>query len=524
MKKHTLTNLTDAHGWIGIIISSLLFTIFFAGSVSLFRDEIFQWSVQPTQAVEQGEILSVSEIMQLAIAGRPFNAKEHLTIIPPSEENPYYQAYVDLIEEEAGREYIGLLMDPVSGKVVGEIDQFILAEFIYHLHRDLNIPYGVYLLGFVTLFFFFMLLSGILIHARKLIGNFFQYRTQSNSRSKLLDMHNVIGTISLPFTLMYALSGLIFNLVIIYQIAFAVILYKGDQDALLKDAGVRSVEVEWQSQPYQYQNIDQLVERYSLEFGHMPVVIRMYNYGDKSTAMHLIGLVDGMFAQRYEVALNLIDDSIIFKDDAEQHSEVRHGIDTLSELHFGGFAGLDLRFIYFILGIAVCALIVTGNMLWIEKRQKRLKASQRSVKIVTHTTLISTLGVGLACCVAFLAERLLPVTLVNRADYVIYAFVACLVLSAIVAVFVKKQTLLVGSFALASAVLLLTILSDWMMYAKNLQLLWQAGELTAFGTQAGLGFVATFFAVVAYKLTNKKRSSRTEINSKSSSDNELAPA
>ena len=512
MKKYTLTNLTDAHGWIGIIISSLLFTVFFAGSISLFRDEIYQWSVQPTQAVEQGEILSVSKIMQLAVADRPFNAKEHLTIMPPFEESPYYQAYVDLIEEEAGREYIGLLMDPVSGKVVGEIDQFILAEFIYRLHRDLNIPYGVYLIGFVTLFFFFMVLSGILIHVRKLIGNFFQYRAESNTRSKLLDMHNVIGTISLPFTLMYALSGLIFNLVIIYQIAFAVILYKGDQDALLKDAGVRSVEVEWQSKPHQYQHIDQLVEQYRLEFGHMPQVVRMYNYGDQSAAMHLIGRVDNMFAQRYEVALNLSDNSIIFKDDAEQHSEVRHGVDTLSELHFGGFAGLDLRFIYFILGIAVCVLIVTGNMLWIEKRQKRLKASQRSVKIVTHTTLVSTLGIGLACCVAFLAERIIPVSLINRADFVIYAFVGSLVLSAIVAVFISKQTLLVGGFRLASIVLLLTICSDWLMFSENLQLLWQANEITVFGMQAGLAVIAALFTFIAHKLAKKKPIIAAEMN------------
>ena len=504
MKKYTLTNLTDAHGWLGIIISSLLFMVFFAGSISLFRDEIFLWSVQPTQSVEQGEVLSVSKVMQLAIADRPFNAKEHLTIIPPSEENPYYQAYVDLIEEEAGREYVGLLMDPVSGKVRGEIDQFILAEFIYRLHRDLNIPYGVYLIGFVTLFFFFMVLSGILIHARKLIGNFFKYRTNSNSRSKLLDMHNVIGTISLPFTLMYALSGLIFNLVIIYQIAFAVILYKGDQEALLNDAGVRSIDVQWQSNPYQYQHIDQLVEQYRLEFGHMPKVVRMYNYGDKSAAMHLIGRVDGMFAQRYEVALKLSDNSIIFKDDAKQHSEVRHGIDTLSELHFGGFAGLDLRFIYFILGMAVCAFIVTGNMLWIEKRQKRLKASQRSVKIVTHTTLVSTLGVGLACCVAFLVERLLPVALINRADFVIYAFIICLVLSGIVAVYINKQTLLVGSFVLASIVLILTVCSDWLMYSENLQLLWRANELTVFGMQAGLAVIAVLFIYIAHKLAKKK--------------------
>jgi hypothetical protein len=75
---------------------------------------------------------------------------------------------------------------------------------------------------------------------------------------------------------------------------------------------------------------------------------------------------------------------------------------------------------------------------------------------------------------------------------------------------------------MASVVLLLTIFSDWMMYGENLQLLWQAGELTTFGMQAGLGSVAVLFAFIAYKLANKKVLSQTEITS--NSDNELAPA
>lgn len=506
MKKYTLRNLTDAHGWLGIIISGLLFVIFFAGSISLFRDEIFLWSVQPTQAIEQGNVLSVSQIMEIAIKNRHFNAKEHLTVLPPSADNHYYHVYVDLIEAEAGREYIGLLIDPISGKIIGEIDQFILAKFIYDLHRDLNIPGGKYILGIVTLIFFFMLMSGILIHARKLIANFFQYRTSSNKRSKLLDMHNVIGTISLPFTLMYALSGLIFNLVIIYQIAFALILYKGDQDALLDDAGVRSVQVEWQDKPRKFSHIDQIVERYQQEFDQIPTVVRMYNYGDESAVIHLIGRINNMFAQRFDVAINLNDNTVVFKDDAITHSEVRHGTDTLSELHFGGFAGFDLRLVYFILGIAVCALIVTGNLLWIEKREKNLKSSQRSVNILTKLTLVSTLGFGVACCFAFLAERLTPLSMVNRADLVIYTFVASLLIHLIVTLFTCKEKIMVGSLILASCLLLLTLVCDWLLYQENLIQLWHGGELSVFGVQLGVVLVAALFSYIAYKLSNRKLS------------------
>lgn len=506
MKKETLKNLTHSHGWIGVIISGVLFLIFFAGSISLFRYEIYQWSIAPTHEVRQGNILPISNIMQLAIQDLPFNAKEHLTVLPPGEQVPYYRVYVDLLESYKGHDFIGLLMDPHTGEIIAEIDQFFLAEFIYSLHESGSLPhpYGRYLFGFVTLFFFFMLLSGLLIHARKLLANFFQYRTHSNKRSQWLDMHNVIGTISLPFTLMYAISGLVFNLVIIYQIAFAVVLYKGDQQALLADAGLHLIQPEWEDKATEHTQIDDQVNRYTAEFGHSPRVVRMYNYGDQSAVIHLIGEIKGDFPQRYEVGIQLSDQSILFRDDSREHSEVRHGTDVLAELHFGSFAGLDLRYIYFVLGLAVCTLIVTGNLLWIEKRQKNRKESERSVLVMTKLTLASTLGMILACSAAFLIERLLPVELSDRSQWLIYTFLVVLALASVVCVFLDKQRVLVFGLWLSSTTLFITICVDWLFFSANLISLWQHDRLTVFGVQAGIGFVAVLFAVCALAIQRSK--------------------
>ena len=43
MNKEFIKRLTLAHGWIGLVFSSLLFIIFFAGSIALFRQEITLW-------------------------------------------------------------------------------------------------------------------------------------------------------------------------------------------------------------------------------------------------------------------------------------------------------------------------------------------------------------------------------------------------------------------------------------------------------------------------------------------------
>ena len=506
MKKDTLKNLTDSHGWIGVIISSLLFLIFLAGSISLFRDEVFQWSVAPTQAIQQGQILPPSEIMEIAIRDLPFNAKEHLTIVMPNERLPYYRAFVDVLELHDGHDYVELLIEPSTGEIIGEGHQFFLAEFIYKLHESAGLPspYGLYLMGMVTLFFFFMTISGVFIHAKKLFKHFFRYRTDSNQRSQWLDMHNVIGTISLPFTVMYAITGLIFNIVIVYQIAFAVILYQGDQAALLDDAGFDTIQPEWIGTPQKFDNIDSTFKKIETEFGHAPTLIRMYNYGDQGALAYYRGEMNTAFPQRYEVAVNLDDESVLFKKDNENKNAVVQGTDVLVLLHFGTFAGLDLRIIYFFLGLTVCVLIVTGSLLWIEKRQKNRNASQRSVVVMTKLTLTSTLGVVVACSVAFLAERLLPVSWEARSQLLVYGFLISLIASGVASLCVKKQTFLVSGLTLSSAILIITVAADWLLFADNLLDYWSANQMTVFAVELGLLLVAGLFAICAYHIQSRQ--------------------
>lgn len=499
MNKQTLKNLTDSHGWLGIVISGVLFLIFFAGSISLFRYEIFQWSLQPTHEVTQGKTLSVSDVMKIAIKGQPFNAKEHLTVLPPSEKVPYYRVYIDLIEAKAGRESIGLIIHPITGRIIDETEQYYLADFIYRLHRDLNLSKtGGYFIGIVTLFFAFMLISGIFIHARKLVSNFFQYRAGKHKRSQFLDMHNVIGTISLPFTIMYALSGLIFNLVIIYQIAFAVILYKGDQQLLLADAGIHNIKPVWQDKPTVFNNIDNLSTKYAVELGQTPTVVRMYNYGDKSAVMHIMGAIEGTFSQEYDIAISLYDEVELHRNDKESYSVVRYGTAILSELHFGSFASIDIRLVYLFLGVIVCILIVTGNILWLQKRQRKINASRRSISLVTKMTLISTLGVGASCCSLFLIERLIPLHIEGRADYIIYGFIFSLILLSALSFFIRNQTFLVLTFATVSMTLIMAVIADWLMYYKHLYALYFTNDMTVFAVQLGLIVSSLGMAYIGY--------------------------
>jgi len=499
VKNKVIKNLTEAHSWLGVIISAVLFLVFWAGSVTLFYEEIKQWAAVPHYPVNvNAPDMPLQQIVEQKLAEYDFDAKEHLSVFMPTEHYPYYRMNIDLVREKGKEdqhgEVVNLIINPKTGETISDNNPFKMADFIYSLHYDLNLPGGTYIVGVITLFFFFALISGVFIHAKKMFKNFFQYRTNKRKRDKLLDMHNVVGVMSLPFTLMFAISGLIFNLAIIYQISFAVFLYKGDQSALLKDAGYdffteKTVDIKQDMT----KAFDLIVQSRNDENQTLNRAT-FYNYGDQNAAIELRGSDNDNFAQRNEVFYRVSDGSVISKMDIEQYNTLRKGLDVIATLHFGNFAGIDLRILYFILGIAVCAMIIVGNILWLDKRILQRNFSKGSIGFVRSLTVGLCSGFVVATAVALLAERILPLSLIGRGAWVIYAYVAVLSLVAISAFWViNNKRFIARLLQVTVALVLLTIVADWWLFGTSLLTLWQDGFRGVIGVEIGL----LLFAVVS---------------------------
>jgi uncharacterized iron-regulated membrane protein len=518
MNKEFVKRLTLAHGWIGLVFSGLLFIIFFAGSIALFRQEITLWSMQPHFPITSGENIGVNKVLDSALADRNYDPKEHITLLLPSADSYYYKAYIDIKDREQEPHYDELLIDPVTGEIVNEGNKFDLADFIYRLHYNLNIPFGKYVLGFVTLFFLFALISGIFIHARKFISNFFKYRGAKHKRSQLLDMHNVVGVISLPFTIMYAISGLIFNLLIIYQISIALVLYNGDGEALLKDAGIESIEPEWQDKPIEHIDIDKLITKVTKEYQVAPRMLTIYNYGDKSAVIQFRAQDTDELTTMYNVAYSLNDEHVTMKIDNSNPNTVRIGVSVLRKLHYGNYAGLDLRVMYLILGFLVCALIVTGNLLWIEKREKQRTFSARSLSLARYATVLSSTGIIISTCIAFLYERLIPIHWLNRVDILGQTFWVSLAILAIIYALPKvranyRQALAISLYV-SAGILLLTLLISLITFNQPLIDLFMVGSYTVFSVDLSLFVSALLLIIVGRSIIQKS----TEIVEKPSDD------
>ncbi|MFT4924017.1 MAG: putative iron-regulated membrane protein [Phenylobacterium sp.] len=533
MDKQFLKRLVEAHSWLGLIVSALLFVVFFAGSITLFKEEIHQWAFQPHYQLPahsqsgKDQALPISAVFARVMQAKPFDAKRRATLVMPSEHMPYYRLRAhfftvpergDVAAEPVTKSKIStVIISPTTGEIIGDDDQFFLAKFIYRLHYQLNSSFGYEVIGFVTLFFFFALVSGIVIHARKLLSQFFRYQPAQDKRRKYLDMHTVIGVMTLPFTVMYAISGLIFNLLIIYQIAFVVVLYQGDEQTFREDSGYLSVSQPWQDKPWSSPDIDLLFSQTVAKYQQQPSSIRMFNYGDEGAAIHFRGESKSGFGQRFEVAYRIGQgpSAILFQQDSEHSNALKSGLAVVSTLHFGNYAGTDLRLIYFLLGLGVCVLIVTGNLLWIDKKARQRKSSAKTVALVTHFTLLGSVGVVLATVVAFLAERLLPpqlpaqlpVQVAERSDWLVYSFVLTLGITGLYLLYCTKKDntkrCLSGLLGLSSVLLLGLVFHDWLVLSEVIIGLWHQGVKTVLVVDIGLLVVGIVLGYSGWRLHNK---------------------
>jgi uncharacterized iron-regulated membrane protein len=508
MKTSTVKNAVDAHGWVGLFISVPLFLIFWAGAVTLFYPEVQRWSAMPHYplSAEPSE-LSLTAMVEDKIADYEFDSTQHLSFRLPGEHSPYIQMHMPLIaagdvEHDGHNEadHRHLMIDPNSGETLSESEAFQLADFMNRLHFTLKLPQGLYIVGVVTFFFLVLVMTGIVIQLKNLIKNFFLYRNKSTTRSQMNDLHTVVGVISLPYGLMYALTGVMFNLSILFQVTTMMTLYQGDMQTMLQDAGFAEQESVFVGEAADMPDLNRLIEQAESDANMTVRSVSLQHYGDEGAIVSLSGNENGSFARRvdrtYEVATQE------FSPDLNQqgHNLFADGVNMMFSLHMANYAGFDLRFLYFVLAIGVCAMIVAGNVLWLVKRQKQRQYARVS-SVMRGLTLGGTLGAIPATAVAFLLERILPVSMSDRAEWMMTGFFVSLAVSVIWAyASTNLKSYVVWSCVLSALLLILLVAVDAIMLGTVMSELWQSGYSEVAGVSVGLLVIAAILSSVALRM------------------------
>lgn len=494
MKAQTIRSALDGHGWLGIFISVPLFIVFWAGSLTLFYPELKKWAELPqfpVDATQQAKPLS--QVLEDTLAQYPVDTSERMFLVLPDENQPWYLFYLPQLPDEQGvkPDMLELMVDPSSGKVVSNAEQFHFADFLYKLHIDLQLPAGDYIVGIVTLLFMVIIFTGVVVQLKKLFTHFFLYRSDKTKRYQLTDIHNVIGVISLPYSFIFALTGLMFNLGLLSQIVTLTLVYEGDRQRMFADAGFARVLEKPTSVVQQMPDLNQLIAQWEQQQNAHAHSVRITNYGDQSALIRLIGQHNENFAQRIDMTYRVRDAEFPAEINPEKRNAFADGTRYLYALHFGHFAGIDLRIVYFLLGLGVCAMIVVGNMLWLNKHGKNRAISQWVKGLLQASTLGGCVGVVLATCVGFLLERTLAPGWISRTPVIELSFAVTLLLTLSVAFFTTRAKRFVMQGMLACAVLLLTTVScDFLLFGAEIEQLANNGFAEVLAVSVSFALVA----------------------------------
>ncbi|MCC9072204.1 PepSY domain-containing protein [Flavobacterium sp. F-65] len=445
----------------GIVISVVLFVIFFAGSFSFFKDEIINWERSESVAITKNIQLDYDKALKNLDKEYTLHGR-NISIAKTSVErrvNIYLEGTKDSLAAAKLKEGTFFYLDTKNFKTHTYENSYSLGEFLYRLHFLAQIPYpvGYYLSGFVALFFLFAIITGVLLHWNKIVSNFYIFRPKEKLKTLWTDAHTSLGMIGLPFQFVYAVTGAFFMIKLLIVAPSVMALYKGDQDKLYKD-------LEYSDPEYKFDNkklatpfsIDKLVAKTKSNWKDFEINrIFIQNYGD--TNMHV--LVEGeikydkKFTGIGKVIYKVADGTVVAKKDPVTETTYLDAVkNVLYRIHFGDYGGYALKIISFVLGIITCFVIISGVMIWLVARDKKNmpEKKRRFNEAVVRIYLAICLSMYPITALGFIATKIFHP--LGRANIYSIYFIGWLALT--IFFILKKNNAFTNKFSLLSGSIL----------------------------------------------------------------------
>ncbi len=398
------------HTWTGIVTGLVLFIGFYAGSLSMFEEEISQWATPSSHQLAQIPaekfdelILKASSNFDKAQQDFTVNFTENLSPLTWSEEGGGRGLQLNHVMRHATLSEQGELITQVN--LTNE-----LGDLIDTLHRTAGIAgkvghedIGVIILGVAAVLYFIALVSGIIFLLPTLVKSFFALRTNKGANRFWLDSHNLVGIISFPFHVIIAITVVVFA----FHDAFYGGLSLAYGDEPLFERGEKSAityTVDQLPPMASYlERVDELTEGYSVESltfsglssSRPSVGITIMN----SQAMMRNSTGDFIYMNPYNFEVSF---SSVQIDDEDVYTPL---VASFFSLHFGGYAGDLGRWLYFAMGLLGAFLFYSGNLLWLEKRRQKQAVQTKPNRFMACLTVGVCLGSILAVVSTLLASK-----------------------------------------------------------------------------------------------------------------------
>ncbi|MEM9460858.1 MAG: PepSY-associated TM helix domain-containing protein [Myxococcota bacterium] len=367
------------HRWTGLLLALAGMLVFFSGAIATFHEELDAWSGRGHRfaSIQHLPGFDLDEAYRVAAEGLPEDQQRRVSIrqLPGHPLRFTFRA-------ARGDEAVIRSVDPVSTSLVssaqGRLTELqplpkerTLARFFLDLHIFLLMPrtLGLIATGLAGFGLLVLVCTGTLVHLPRLYKLFRRPRTHK-LRQLLGDLHTLVGSWTLPYTLVLALTGTFLSFAgAVLLPVIALVAFDGDQDELVRVA-LGTVEVADSDDVARLQPIvdDACERRPGSEF----FIVNLADWRDEG-ANATVRLVE--HSTTSETAHALVYDG---HTGAFLRAKPRIGttpswgstaLTVTSQLHFGTLLGVVTKILWGICGLMTCFIAASGLLIYLQRHE-----------------------------------------------------------------------------------------------------------------------------------------------------------
>jgi len=497
MKQGFRQSMAWLHTWSGLLLGWLLFVIFACGTAAYFQEEITRW-MQPEVTGASDPVAAADGAVRWLEANAPGSGDWYITL-PGKRAATTALYWSPAPDAPAG--------SPTQATLDGEGNPVAAREtaggfFLYRFHFDLHympVLWARYIVGIAAMFMLVAIISGIITH-KKIFTDFFMLRFGKGQRS-WLDGHNVTAVLALPFHLMITYTGLVTLGSLLSPVPIAAVYQSADR--YYADAFPQGDTVERTGKAAPLASLGSMVRQADHVWDGAGIgYIYVSNPGDAAARVSITSAPSSSLDARGQtLEFDGVTGRPLDAGAPKGPAQTTEGV--MIGLHAGRYADSALRWLYFISGLLGTAMVGTGLVLWTVKRRLKLPDPARphlGFRIVERLNIGVIVGFPIGLATYFLANRLLPIKLVERADWEIDSLFIGWSCAFLFSLARSPRRGWIELSALCAALFLAIPLVSALTTSRNLPASLLAGDWIFAGFELTMLAIGGMFAFLAWKL------------------------
>lgn len=336
----------DLHSWVGLKLCVFMSFICLTGTLAVLAHEI-DWLLTPEMRVTP-TAKPASWGTQLEAARRTYPGWK-LDRMNAGEGSRFATQFPAKTPEGRLRH---VWTDPYTGTVTGDTGWFNVHRFLRNTHRHLMMPvkYGVPIVCSLAIVLLISLATSFFIY-KKWWRGFFKWPRGERSRRFWGDVHRLAGVWSLWFVLLIALTGVWY---------------------LVEELGLDAPSVEWTEVAKPAKANEKVIDGAAVDRAAASAArdwpgleIRGVALDAKRGIITLEGEANAVLVRERVNALRYDTRGVLLQRVAGTDLGIHQRISEMADpLHFGNFAGLPVKLLWFVAGALLTTLSITGSYLY----------------------------------------------------------------------------------------------------------------------------------------------------------------